>query len=223
MFPESLFALYFFAAAALVTAFSRFWQSPERLIKRALAATPTTRIAEARDGLAVKVLGIVEPGPVPLMTSPLTGRSCFYYCIVVQERRNGQLWTTILREERGVEFHVRDDSGAALVRPDHAKTVLIADETREQSPFTMDDERLERFLRGRGKATRGLLLQKTLRADESILVAGKRVAVGALARWEADRAGSAINYREPARRLTLAVAGDVPLLISDYPVVFGPR
>ena len=221
MFPESFF--YFLAGAALVTAFYRFWQSPERLIKRTLAATPTTRICDARDGIAIKVAGVVEPALAPLMTSPLTGRSCFYYCIVVQERRNGQLWTPILREERGVDFQLRDASGAALVRPERAKTVLIADETREQSLLTIDDERLERFMRERGQPTRGVVLQKTLRAEEAILVAGKRIAVAALARWEANAEGSAANYREPARRLTLAAAGDVPLLISDYPVVFGPR
>jgi hypothetical protein len=221
LFPESFF--FFLAGAALVTAFYRFWQSPERLIKRTLAATPTTRVADVRDGAGVKIAGVVAPAQAPLITSPLTGRSCFYYCIVVQERRNGQLWTPILREERGVDFQVRDDSGAALVRPDRAKTVLIADETREQSLLTMDDERLERFMRERGRSTRGILLQKTLRADEAILVAGQRIAVAALARWEVDADGDAVNYREPARRLTLAATGQVPLLISDYPVAFGRR
>ena len=222
MIPESVF--FFLAGAALVTAFYRSWQSPERLIKRTLAATPTTRVADARDGVGVKIVGVVEPGHAPILRSALTSRACLYYCVIVQKRSsNGASWSTIIREERGVDFQVRDASGAALVRPDHAQTVLIADEKHEISAFAPVNERLERFMRERGQSTRDLLLPPHLRAEEAILVAGKRVAVAALARWEADADGNTVNYREPARRLTLATAGDVPLLISDYPVAFGPR
>jgi hypothetical protein len=213
-----------FAAIAATQYGLAYWRSPKRRIQRALARLPATAVAGAPDGRPLRITGVVE-GRLPPLTSPLTGRSCCYYCIVVEEK-NGRSWKEILREERGVDFQVRDDSGTALVRPTQlgrTQAALVPDETREISLLMLDDERLERFLTERGRPTRGLLLQRNIRAKEGILVAGKRVVVGGLARWEADGDGGAAGYRQAAQRLTLAAWGESPLLISDYPAAFGRR
>jgi hypothetical protein len=221
--PDGLFL--FIAGVSLAVYGLEYLRSPKRKIMRALARLATTRVTESRDGQLVKVVGSIEPLQ-DTTTSPLTGRSCVYYCIIVEEKESRRGWRTILREERGVDFGVRDASGLARVRPsapEPAQSALLADETREMSAFLQDDERLERFLVARSRPTRGAFLQRHIRAREAILVAGKPLAVAALARWESDADGSAVSYREPAQRLTLATRGDVPLLMSDYPVALGGR
>lgn len=221
MLPDALFL--WIAGVSLAAYGLEYLRSPKRKINRALAKLATTRVAESREGQLVKIVGWVEPLQEST-TSPLTDRTCVYYSIIVEEKSGRRGWRTILREERGVDFGIRDTSGLARVRPsdpEPAQSALLADETREISAFLQDDERLARFLVARGRPTRGAFLQRNIRAREAILVAGKPLAVAALARWESDPDGTALNYREPAQRLTLATRGGVALLMSDYPVARG--
>src|SRR5439155_23430536 len=97
----------------------RFGYTRERRIKRVLRAVKPTAIAAARDGKAVKIVGALAYAGRSI-PSPLSGRQCAFYSIVVREYRSrggkGGEWKEVLREEKGVDFFVRDDSGVALVR-----------------------------------------------------------------------------------------------------------
>ena len=185
---------------------------------RRLAPTP---IRQARDGKAVKIVGeLVYAGrSIP---SPLSQRTCAYYSIVVQEYRGrgarGGHWREILREDNGIDFFVRDESGTALVRvaaDGKYFPALVQDRRARTSPILSNDADLERFLGERGIATEGTFFRKNLRAHEGILEAGERVAVGGIARWMPDPAAAGGNYRETPRRLVLESSESLGIFLSD--------
>ena len=185
----------------------------QQRILRALRRQPRTRAADVRAGAAVRISGIVEYQAPPLY-APLSDRPCAHYRVVIKERRHN--WTReILREERGVDFCVRDESGAVLVRPSpQALTDLQDDHWRTISPILLDDEKLQQFLTERGIAPRGWLWRRRLKAYEAVIVADRKLTVAA----RAQREESALDYREPAApKPTMVLAGceDLPLIMSD--------
>jgi hypothetical protein len=209
------------ASAALLTVAMRFAFTRERRIKRALKRVPPTAIARARDGKAIKIVGeLVYAGrSIP---SPLSGRECAYYAIVVEEYRSrgrSGAWHEIIREERGIDFYVRDDSGMALVRVSDrlAFPALVQDRRARVSPIMHSDADLERFLAERGRSTEGTFFRKNLRASEGILESGERVAVGGLARWLPDPDAAGGGYREAGKRLVLQASEALPLFLTDDP------
>lgn len=215
--PLALAALIL-GSIALRAAFTR-----ERRIKRLLKRMRPTPVRDARDGKALKIVGeLIYAGGS--LSSPLSQRRCAYYSIVVEEYRGrgtrGGHWREILREERGVEFYVRDQSGVALVRvggDGKELPALVRDKKARTSPILSNDPDLERFLNERGKSIEGAFFRKNLRAYEGVLEAGERVAVGGLARWMPDPDAVGGNYRETPTRLVLEASQSLPLFLSDDP------
>jgi hypothetical protein len=77
-----------------------------------VAAIAPSQVESVAAGEAT-IVGTVEAGPITLV-SPLQSRPCVYYRARVSERR-GDDQHTILAEERGVGFVLRDASGAIPV------------------------------------------------------------------------------------------------------------
>jgi len=217
LFPLG-FLLSAFGALGIRFAFTR-----DRRIKRALKNVKPTKIGDAKDGKAVKIVGeLVYAGHS--IASPLSQRKCAYYSIVVEEYRGrgtrGGHWREIIREEKGIDFYLRDDSGMALVRisgDGHALPALVQDRRARTSPIISNDPDLERFLNERGRSVEGTFFRKNLRAYEGVLEAGERVAVGGLARWMPDPDAAGGNYRETPKRLVLEASESLPLFLSDDP------
>jgi hypothetical protein len=213
-----LIAGFLFGSLAMRLAFTR-----ERRIKRALKRVKPTAIRDAKDGKTVKLVGeLVYAGHS--IASPLSQRKCAYYSIVVKEYRGrgarGGHWREIVREERGIDFYLRDPSGMALVRiggDGNALPALVQDHRVRTSPIVHNDADLERFLNERGRTVEGTFFRKNLRAYEGILEAGERVAVGGLARWMPDPDAAGGNYRETPKRLVLEASESLPLFLSDDP------
>ena len=154
----------------------------------------------------------------------MSQRACAYYSVVVEEYRGrgprSGHWHEIIREEKGVDFFLRDESGMALVRvaPDGKDLpALVQDRKARTSPILSNDADLERFLAERGRSVEGTFFRKNLRAHEGVLEAGERVAVGGLARWVPDPDAAGGNYRETPRRLVLEASESLPLFLSDDP------
>jgi len=219
---ELLFPLGFLVAA-VGTLTMRIAFSRDRRIKRALRRVKPTPIRDAKDGRAVKIVGeLVYAGrSIP---SPLSQRPCAYYSIVVEEYRGrgtrGGRWREIVREQSGIDFYLRDDSGMALVRiagDGNQLPALVQDRRARTSPILRNDADLERFLTARGRSVEGTFFRKNLRAFEGILEAGERVAVGGLARWMPDPDAAGGNYRETPKRLVLEASESLPLFLSDDP------
>lgn len=207
--------------ASAVGALSMRLFTRDRRIKRLLRRVPPTPIRDVTDGRVVKIVGeLVYAGrSIP---SPLSQRACAYYSIVVEEYRGrgtrGGHWREIVREETGIDFYVRDESGMALVRvttDGKYFPALVQDHRARTSPIISNDPGLEEFLRRRGIATEGAFFRKNLRGFEGILEAGERVAVGGIARWMPDPDAAGGSYRETPKRLVLESSESLGIFLSD--------
>ena len=220
MFPVFPFVVLAGVVAGLTT---RVLYSRDRRIKRALKRVKPTPIRDARDGKVVKIVGeLVFAGRS--LPAPLSQRACAYYSIRVEEYRShgtrGGHWRQIVREDKGLDFYLRDETGVALVRiaPEGAYfPALVWDRKARTSPIISDDPELARFLGERGMSVEGTFFRKNLRAYEGVLEAGERVAVGGLARWVPDPDAAGGNYRETPKRLVLEASDALPLFFSDDP------
>lgn len=217
-----LLVSFSFLAAAVGGLTARFVFTRDRRIKRALHAVKPTLIRDAKDGKAVKIVGeLIYAGRS--ISAPLSQRACAYYALSVEEFRShgrGGHWKEIIREEKGIDFYLRDESGMALVRvASDGKDfpALVRDRKARTSPIVSDDPDLSRFMAERGRSVEGIIFRKNLRAYEGVLEAGERVAVGGLARWMPDPDAAGGSYRETPKRLVLEASEALPLFLSDDP------
>lgn len=209
------------AAVAVAVAVGSWWFSTDQVARRAMRGVPLRSIRDVAAGERVRIVGKASgDASIP---APLSGRSCFYWRVTVQElRRHGRnsRWETIIDEQEGVDFTVRDATGSALILTSHAQCVLDKD-VHYSSGFLKDaDPVLEQFLAQRGHSSGGVVFNKSMRYHEGVVEPGETVAVVGIGRWERDptepaRAGG--GYREGAMpmRLVLDPPDDGPLLLSD--------
>lgn len=185
-----------------------------------LRRAPRVRVADARDGAQVKLIGRlrhVEP-PIP---APLSLRPCAYYQVVVRQRKSrgdSSHWKTIIDEQRCVaRFLLEDESGTALIETDQLQVKLDQDTQLSSGTFNDASPELEAFLTSRGQQSRGWVFNKTLRYLEGVLEEGEVVVVQGLCHLEPDpdpaRAGA--GYRDRPLRPRLAASPEVRLLASD--------
>jgi hypothetical protein len=158
-----------------------------RLIESILSALfppQAEPIADVRAGRPATVLGRVLPRDV--IDSPLSGERCVWYRWTVREWRRsivdgGGFWVTIDDEEAIAEFYVQDDSGRAIVHPEHA--VVDLGRAGEATPVTVEE--LHR------------------QAAESRIGVGDLVEISGFAEKVADLLDEARGYREHATRVLL--------------------
>lgn len=191
------------------------WINPARRIKRALRAAPTVPIARLGEGDLGRIVGKARVLDDKLV-APLTGRACVYYIARVQEE-DGDSWTTIIEEERGVTFVVDDGSGRAIVDPRGGDLALDFDARSRSGTFHDPDDRERAFLAKYGVKSHGLIFNKGLRYREAVIEIGETVAVLGAGVREPDPEAAPGGYRDAQpTRLRLA-PGRYPLLVSDDP------
>ena len=191
--------------------------------KRALRKTPRRTIADFSEREPGKVVGTLSYLGEPLR-SPLTGRTCAYYEIHVEEYRSGSgsnsagAWHTMIKEDRGQDFSLKDQSGYAIVNPVGASLAITIDSHTRSGTFD-DPTDLERsFLNSHGRDGKAWVFNKKLRYKEGILEAGESVAVLGRGTKEPDPSGvhQQTGYREASpMRLRLGRSAKLPLMISD--------
>lgn len=116
-------------------AYRNFKKTIDHRLPTALRNARALPVAEVRDATVAKVVGKVELA-TPAIRSPLSKRVCVCYRVRVEEEvlrgdvdeSPNRIWITIVDEQRGVDFYVRDDSGLALVRYDGAESLFDWDE-----------------------------------------------------------------------------------------------
>jgi hypothetical protein len=221
MIIEPLAALGFLASfVGVVLAWDSLTLDGRR--RRLLGRARRTQIADVRDGTVVKIVGQLSFIGEPL-GAPLSGRRCAYYEATVDES-SGRAPIQLIRERRGQDFILRDDSGKALVRMDEASAVLVMRDAQFSSGGDADPTAvMTAFLARHGQSSRGLLFAKSLNYREGVLEPGERIAVLGLARWEPDPDPDrgALGYRELPMRLVVQASGRVPLVVTDEPSLTG--
>ncbi|MFK7985611.1 MAG: hypothetical protein AB8I08_06230 [Sandaracinaceae bacterium] len=212
-----------FIPVAVFGAVFLFWYfSADQRAKRAIRAVALSRISEAGDGERVRVVGQIElEAPV---TSPLSGRKCAYWRVLVEERRNSgknNTWRTLIDEHDGVDFLLRDPTGLAVVEAMHVTAVLEKDGTGGSGFLRDPSPQLEAFLAERGHDTKGWFFNKTIRYYEGVAEPGELIAVVGVAKWERDpdastRAGEGYREAHVPKRLRIRAPEDgTALLLSD--------
>lgn len=205
--------------AGLSIAFGSWFFSADQRQRRKMRSVPTRSIREVMDGELVRITGEAEiASPI---AAPLTGRPCAYWRVVVKERRRSgknSYWATLIDDHEGVDFVLRDETGGALVRTDHARAVLDKDASGGTGFFDRETEELEIFLAERGHSTHGFIFKKTMKYYEGVIEPGETITALGVGRWEVNPdpgAQGPAGFRERPKRLVLDAPDDGPLLLTD--------
>ena len=123
------------ACVALMAAISLVaWLSTLRR-RRAIADTPTSRIASAAQGY-VELRGTGRPLDDPPLLSHLTSLPCLWYRYQVEEKSGSEKWHTVSSGESDVALILEDGSGRCLIDIDGAEIL-----TRHKESWARDDRR----------------------------------------------------------------------------------
>jgi len=106
---------------------------------RAVANTPTSRIASAHQGY-VELVGKARPFDHTPMPSPLSQTPCVWFRYRIEERRNNK-WQVCSEGRSEASFRLQDESGTALVDPERAE--VVTDHVRR---WVDKDRRLSEWL-----------------------------------------------------------------------------
>lgn len=194
---------------------------------RAFRKMPQRFVTEFSERESAKLVGKVSYIGEPLR-SPLTGRECAAYSIVIQsgfeETPDGiRSWSTIIRESSGQEFSIDDGTGHAIIDPTHAKFGLVTTSVTESGGSNAATESEARYL---AKHQRSALPSDRIRYMEGILQAGDMVAVLARGTTEPDPGGASrqAGYREaPPMRVRMSGSKKSPLVLSTNVCDWQPR
>lgn len=107
---------------------------------RAIADTPTSRIASAAQGF-VELHGVGKALPGLTIVSPARQLPCLWYRYTAYELRDNK-WTQVESGESDTEFLIDDASGLCLVRPDLAEMVSDRKDTYRQGDIKHVEETL---------------------------------------------------------------------------------
>lgn len=219
----------FLFMGAIVVVVAAIWAvvyyfSKEQKIKRALRALRPSPLSDVREGL-VKVSGTVKT--LEALTAPLSGRSCAYYEVIVEQKVSSgknSTWRTIIREVEERDFLVEDGTGRARVEMVAVEAAVTKDGHWSSGTFNDASPELEEFLLRHGHQSQGWVFNKTLRYREGVLENGEQVAVLGWADREMDpepaTAASGAGYRDAPTRVVLRSNGEHELKVSDDPSTF---
>jgi COMPASS component SWD3 len=136
--------------------------------------TPTSKISELTDGFR-EIKGRIVKGDKKLH-SPMSGKQCVYYAFTVTES-NDDSSKEIISEKKSTRCYLDDGTGTAAIELDGAELVLDIDHHDKSGTFNSASPELEKILKRYGKSSKGLLFNKELKYEETILEAGDELYV----------------------------------------------
>ena len=136
--------------------------------------TPTSQIGGLTDGYR-EIKGRIAKGDKKLQ-SPMTGKQCVYYSFTVAEsHQDGD--KEILCDKKSTRFYLKDGTGTAALEIDGAELVLDVDHHDKSGSFNAASPKLEAILKRYDKSSKGLLFNKNLKYEETILEVGDELYV----------------------------------------------
>ncbi len=191
------------------------------VVKRKLRNTADKMMATCQNGDVVKLYGKIKYTGAPLI-SPLSGRKCVYYYILVEELRSGgksSSWHTIIEEEAGADVVITDGKDYAFIETGMVKSHLIEDRNYTSGLWEDATEQMNNYLANHdSQSTSWLGFNKKMRFKEGILEEGENVAVAGKVHWK-RKAETKLNV--PVERILIVSRTDEnePVYISDDPEV----
>ena len=149
-----------------------------RLLAEA-APTPLRALTEGLHEVAGLLRGAAE------IRAPLTGRSCAYYRLMLEQRRRNR-WEPVLDQRDAVGLQLEDDTGTTSLALDDADVVVSSPDRVRTGIFAVPSQELDALLAKVG-ATTNAPTGPFLRWREEVLVTGDRVfAIGNARREEGE-------------------------------------
>ncbi|HQR50364.1 MAG TPA: hypothetical protein PKW44_01855 [Methylophilaceae bacterium] len=108
---------------------------------RAIADTPTSRVASAAQGY-VELYGPAVRGAEFLARSRLSGMPCVWYRHVTYQKNSDGEWAEIARGTSDTLFALEDGSGRCLIDPDHAEVITTHSRTWIEGDYKHIEEQL---------------------------------------------------------------------------------
>ncbi|MDP2787401.1 MAG: GIDE domain-containing protein [Pseudomonadota bacterium] len=147
--------------------------------RRAIADTPTSRIASAAQGF-VELIGAGQPLPDTQLLSRFTQLPCLWYRYTLERRENDE-WRQVEQGESDLPFILEDDSGRCELDPAGAQILTTHQETRTQG-----DERHTEYVLLKGDRLYALGEFVSFNGAQTALDTRKDVG-DLLAEWKADQ------------------------------------
>ncbi len=192
-----------------------------REIKREARRAPRFLIDQFPEGEVGTIVGRLGYVDEPLL-SPLTGRPCAHYRVVVERSAGKEISHTIIEDEKSQNFILKDGTGEVLVRMSGALVDVTKDVHYSSGTLNDATPTLEKFLARHGHQSSGWLFNKHLLYREGVLKEGDEVAVCGMCRWEKDP-GPAVppttgeSHDERQGRIVISNGDQAPLYVSDDP------
>ena len=164
---------------------------------------PTTPIGEIEEGL-IEVKGTVSALSAELI-SPLTRSHCVYFRFVVKEKKSSgknSYWRTVVDDQQYATCLIEDESGGCEVDLSQSKLLLAVDHHCRSGTFNDAPPELEATLAEYGRTSHGLVFNKTMRYEETVLEVGDNMYV----------LGDAVARDG---EFTLITKGDSEFIVSD--------
>lgn len=116
----------FLVAAFALTALYGWWRALRHA--RAIADTPTSRIASAPQGYT-ELRGAAQPLEGPPVLSPVSGLPVLWYRVETQEKDGENQWRHLSTVESNASFLIEDESASCVVDPEGAHMLIGRTET----------------------------------------------------------------------------------------------
>jgi hypothetical protein len=193
------------AAGCLAWLVRRTFGAESSEVATAMRVAEKCAVAELVPNTLVRIHGVAREvdGTV---TGPVSGRTCVYWALRVQElQRNGNsndVWQSVFGDSDHAVFAVDDGTGKAYVDPLGAEVVLHFDKSSSHVP---------------AKYTAQLTPGRSYRCQEAVICDGGRIALaGSAAEVAATPPADADAYRSPPANVWRFASNDVfKLAITD--------
>jgi hypothetical protein len=178
-------------------------------LRRSIGRMKTTAIAALQAGERAKVCGVVTARE-PLVTSPISGRDCVGYRVVIDDTSHDPTlsWDPVVSREAWPSFLVTDETGPVAVQGPLEMLVwpCSGGETLPAGASAL--------LAADGVRMWDLLRRRTFWFRETLLKVGDRVRVVGRPSLEIDPAGRG-SFREPPRLQFMRGTLDEPVVVLD--------
>jgi len=167
--------------------------------RRAVADTPTSRIASAAQGY-VELRGIGKPLDYPPLLSHLTSLPCLWYRYRVEEKSGSEKWHAVSSGESDVALILEDGSGRCLIDVDNAEILTRHKESWVKADYRYTEWKLliddPIYALGEFRSIGGATLELDAASDiKALLAEWKNDHSGLLKRFDLNEDG-AIDVKE---------------------------
>lgn len=197
--------LYIILAIIIGSAIYNYFFGRKGTIRRNLKKFQPKTISSIKIGDKVKLHGHVRFGPDRLK-APLSKRECVFYQVKVEERKSKST-STIISEEKYVNFTLEDNNFTILVDTSNAYCHLVQDRKDSSGFLDNANREMEELLRSHNEESTGLFgMNRSLKYYEGVLEEGEEITV----------AGK-VAADENGRDFILKADKDFQVYISDDP------